>query len=237
MRPIGFSTGALALSDFQLALDELHGQPVNSVELSALRLPELRPLLEALAGLDRTTFKHVSVHAPSSFTPEEEVEVVELLRRYVRKDIPVVVHPDTIHNASLWASLRGQLAIENMDRRKPVGRTADELSVVFERLPEARLCFDIGHARQCDTTMTEAYRILKRFRDRLCRLHISEVNSASLHERLSYAAIHAFSEVADLIPEWVPAILESRVSRDQVGEEIRNARKALTAHQYAQPIS
>ena len=37
MRPIGFSTGALALSDFRLALEELQGQPVDSIQLSALR--------------------------------------------------------------------------------------------------------------------------------------------------------------------------------------------------------
>ena len=51
MRPIGFSTGALALSDFRLALEELQGQSVNSIELSALRYPELRPLLRALETL------------------------------------------------------------------------------------------------------------------------------------------------------------------------------------------
>lgn len=51
MRPIGFSTGALALSNFRLALEELQGQPVNAVELSALRYPELQPLLDALESL------------------------------------------------------------------------------------------------------------------------------------------------------------------------------------------
>jgi hypothetical protein len=53
MRPIGFSTGALALSDFRLALEELQGQATDSIELSALRYRELRPLLHALNGVER----------------------------------------------------------------------------------------------------------------------------------------------------------------------------------------
>jgi len=48
MRPIGFSTGALALSDFRLAPEELQGQATDSIELSALRYQELRPLLHLL---------------------------------------------------------------------------------------------------------------------------------------------------------------------------------------------
>ena len=57
MRPIGFSTGALALSDFRLALKELQGQPIDSIELSALRYRELRPLLSALGTLTLTAYK------------------------------------------------------------------------------------------------------------------------------------------------------------------------------------
>ena len=120
-----------------------------------------------------------------------------------------------------------QLAIENMDRRKPIGRTLEELNTIFEKLPDAMFCFDIGHARQCDTTMTEAYRILRAYSGRLCQIHVSEVNTASRHDPLSFAAIHAFSEVADLIPDHVPLILEARVTRDQIKAEIENAQKAL----------
>ena len=114
-----------------------------------------------------------------------------------------------------------------MDRRKPIGRTLEELSPIFEKLPDAMFCFDIGHARQCDTTMTEAYRILRAYSDRLCQIHVSEVNTASGHDPLSFAAVQAFAEVADLIPGPVPLILEARVTRDQIKAEIENAQKAL----------
>ena len=158
MRSIGFSTGALALSDFRLALDELQGQPVDSIELSALRYGELRPLLDALETLPLASYRYKSIHAPSSFSDEQEVEIVSLLKRFVPRRWPIILHPDTIHDFSVWRDFGKQLAIENMDRRKPIGRTLEELTAIFEKLPDAVLCFDIGHVRQCDTTMTEAYR-------------------------------------------------------------------------------
>lgn len=227
MRPIGFSTGALALSDFRLALEELQGQPVNSIELSALRYPELQPLLQALDSLLLGAYQHKSVHAPSSFSKEQEAEIVELLRHGVPPGWPIILHPDTIHDFSAWKTFGSRLAVENMDRRKPIGRTLEELGPIFEKLPDATFCFDIGHARQWDTTMTEAYRILRAYSSRLCQVHVSEVNTASHHDPLSFAAIRAFSEVADFIPDRVPLILETRVTRDQIRAEIEKAQRAL----------
>jgi hypothetical protein len=236
MRPIGFSTGALAGADFSLALLRLQDESVDSVELSALRYPELSPLLHALSSLGLKKYHYISIHAPSSFTASQEAEIVELLRQFVPRDWPIVLHPDTIHDFALWRAFGAQLAIENMDRRKSIGRTADELSQVFASLPEASLCFDIGHARQCDTTMTEAYRILRAFSGRLRQLHVSEVNTGSRHDPLSYAAILAFAEVAPLIPERVPIILESRVAPDQIEQELERAQRALsTQTAYAVP--
>jgi hypothetical protein len=72
MHLLGYSTGALALSDFRRALDLLKDQPVAAVELSAIRTHELRPLLDALDDLDLSKFEYVSIHAPSEFSPQEE---------------------------------------------------------------------------------------------------------------------------------------------------------------------
>jgi hypothetical protein len=227
MRPIGFSTGALALSDYRQALGQLRGKAIDSIELSALRFHELRPLLESLPTLDLGAYRYRGIHAPSRFEEIQEIEITELLRTYIDPGWPIVLHPDTIHDPSVWLQFGSRLAIENMDRRKPVGRTAEELSSIFELLPDATLCFDIGHARQCDTSMTEAYRILHRFAHRLRWVHLSEVNTLSHHESLSYAAIWAFSEVAHLIPESVPIILEARITAAQMDAEIEKAKRAL----------
>jgi hypothetical protein len=42
------------------------------------------------------------------------------------------------------------LLIENMDRRKVIGRTARELQELFRRLLKAGLCFEIGHDGRSD---------------------------------------------------------------------------------------
>ena len=67
MREIGFSSGALAYADFARALALLKDKPVRVLELSALREPELRPMLRGLDQLDLSQFDYVSLHAPSEF--------------------------------------------------------------------------------------------------------------------------------------------------------------------------
>lgn len=208
MQLIGFSTGALALGDFASALELLRGTSMTAVELSALRLPELPVLIEALPLLDLTQFSYVSVHAPSRFSASDENRIIELLN-LTEKEWPIIVHPDTIHDCSKWRVFGGQLVIENMDRRKPLGRSAEELCQWFEKLPEARLCLDLAHVHQVDRTMTEAYRILKMFRDRVCQLHVSELDSNGHHHPLSFGSMRAFSEIESMIPPQAAIILES----------------------------
>jgi hypothetical protein len=118
-----------------------------------------------------------------------------------------------------------------MDKRKPTARTAPELACVFDELPEASLCFDIGHARQVDSTMTEAHFILKHFGNRLRQVHVSEVNTRSKHDPLSLASILAFREVASLIKEDVPLILETPVGENQLWLEMERASEALPSHE------
>jgi hypothetical protein len=128
----------------------------------------------------------------------------------------------------------GLLCIENMDKRKPIGRSARELGRIFEHLPDASFCFDIGHARQCDPTMTEAYLMLREFASKLLQVHVSEVNTGSKHDVLSFTSILAYQEVAHLIPPHVPLILETPVAEDQMEAEVAKARKALPLPRHTQ---
>jgi hypothetical protein len=229
MRPIGFSTGALALGDFKRALAIMRASPASAVELSALRSAELRPLVEIAGQLDLSQYSHVSVHAPSGYDTAEEAEVVERLSLLTARGWPVVVHPDAIVRFDLWQRFGSMLLIENMDKRKRIGRSAAELAAVFSALPEARLCFDIAHARQFDSSMTEAYLILRRFNDRLAQVHISEVGTRSTHVRISPAAMRDFQEVAGLMPDDVPVILETPVGPADLAVEIEVALEALSS--------
>ena len=229
MRPIGFSTGSIARGDFHAALEALQSAGTEVVELSALRAWELPALAAAAAALDLAGFAHVSVHAPSSFEPQAESRIVELLICLADRGWPVVVHPDAIgpRSDALWRELGALLMIENMDKRKPVGRSAAELDDLFERFPDAGLCFDIGHARQYDPSMLETYRILHTHGSRLREVHVSEVSSSSKHTRLSYGAIHDFSEAAQWIPTHVPVVIESPVAPDEIANELDRASQAL----------
>lgn len=228
MRKIGFSTGAVAKGDFRRALLRLQEYGVSAVELSALRLSELQPLTNSLHELDLSSFDFVSFHAPSRYAPADEAFVVSEAEVLARRGMPIVVHPDVLFTDA-WNRLGSSLLIENMDKRKDVGRTAADLLLLFDRFPAARFCFDIGHARQVDPTMTEARLILDAVGDRIAEVHISEVNTASRHDPLSIYAIAAFSAISALIPEDVPVILETLIDQGQsdIGTEIDRARRAL----------
>jgi hypothetical protein len=227
VQPLGYSTGALALSDFRRALEMLKDQPVQAVELSAIRERELIPLLRSLNGLDVSRFSYISIHAPSYFSPKAEAGIFEALYEIRHRGWPIVVHPDTLHDFSLWKKLGNLLCIENMDKRKRTGRTVRELELLFQEFPQASFCFDIGHARQVDTSMTEAYLMLKHFSSRLRQVHISEVNAQNRHDRLSFVSTLGFQEVTHLIPSSTPVIIESIVSEDQIGAEICRVQNAL----------
>jgi hypothetical protein len=227
MRPIGFSTGSLALGDFRLALEQLQGSGTDAIELSALRFNELVPLVQCLDELELGSYSHISVHAPGRYPAQDEKWLVDQLSKAAARGWPVVLHPDAIHDFRSWLPMGGNVLIENMDKRKPIGRTASELDIIFKKLPEAGMCFDIAHARQFDSSMTEAYAILKRHGHRIRQLHISEVSTASSHARISKAAIADFREVAWAIPADVPVILETPVSPDQYQAELDAACEAL----------
>lgn len=218
MRPIGYSTGAVALGDFRLALDQLHGKPFTAVELSAIRMAELPALIEALPVLDLRQFDYIALHAPSSFRLDQEREIARLLLDTPRA-YKIILHPDAIHEPANWTAFEDRIALENMDRRKSTGRTVNELSQWFEALPFAGFCLDLAHAQQVDTTMTEAYLLIKAFGDRLCQAHISQLDSASHHHPLTMSSIRAFSELAWLLPRELPFIIESRVSAQELEEE------------------
>lgn len=226
MRHIGFSTGALAKADFRRALNILKNYPNSSVvELSALREQELEPLIESLDSLDLKQFSYIAIHAPSFM--HDERRVVDSLRRVKDLNWSIIIHPDSIQQWSLWRHFGNLLCVENMDKRKPIGRSMIELRECFTNLPDASLCFDLGHARQFDPTMTEAYLILSEYGGRLRQVHLSEVNTDSSHSKISYAASLAFREVAPFFPNTIPIVLETPVLEEQISNEIALARSIM----------
>lgn len=161
--------------------------------------------------------------------------MVGQLESVADRGFPVVVHPDVIFTPRMWGELGEKLLVENMDKRKPVGRNVSEVQRFFELLPEARFCFDIGHARQVDPSMTEASLLLRAFGGRLAEVHISEVNTASRHDPISRNAVRAFQTVEADIPEHIPIILETLIDEGQsdIPTELQRARVALRDTSFA----
>lgn len=226
---IGFSTGALEKSDYRAAMSWMLEHEIGNIELSALRFEELQPLAQDIDDLPTDEFAYVSFHAPSSFSQEQERFVVALLEPVVKKGWNIIVHPDVVYTPSLWQHFGSQLLIENMDRRKSVGRTVPELSRVFDSLPDARLCLDVAHARQIDTTLGLLRELIATFGHRIAEIHISELDSRCKHRPLSSQAVTDYRQLSGLLRD-IPVIIESVLGRKHCElrqQEVRLAREAM----------
>ena len=223
MRPIGFSTGALAKGDFRTGVDlQRTNDSISAIELSSLRDHELRPLMSGLALLDLSPFSYVSVHAPSKLTNLSEREAFSILGE-LPLSWPIIVHPELMPTPALWRGLGRRVCLENMDNRKTTGRTLREMRQLFEWLPEAEFCLDLGHARQIDPTMATAMRMAQEFSGRLRQLHVSEIGRSGEHLPLSALAIYAFQLVARFIPSSCAVIIESVIEPRAMDREIRKS--------------
>lgn len=228
MHQIGFSTGALAYSDFRRGIALQLRDDVAAIELSALRENELDPLIDALGSLDLRRFAYRSFHAPSALEHLTSAQLAGKLLPVANAGFPIIVHPDVIgDDFSAWRNLRSSVLLENMDSRKPVCRTAREMTRYFEELPEARFCFDIGHAHQVDSTMTVAFEFLHRFQDRLAELHISEVNWQCKHQPIGTATALSFHKAARWLPADLPVIIESVIEENAIDQELSIVRRCL----------
>jgi hypothetical protein len=208
----GFSTGALEKGDYVKALEWMKGHRVSTVELSALRYEELEPLVSGLDTLPTQGFAYISFHAPSVYPKEKEGEVVALLDRVLKRGWNIIVHPDVIYTPTLWQHFGSHLLVENMDRRKATGKTVGELRGLLEMLPRARVCLDVAHARQMDTTLTLLWSIVESFKSRIAEIHISELDSHCRHRPLSNGAVRDYKRFARVLV-GIPVIIESMLNR------------------------
>ncbi|MBL0309572.1 MAG: hypothetical protein IPP77_07840 [Bacteroidetes bacterium] len=234
---VGFSTGSLALGDFRRGIEMCRGKHVNAVELSALRESELAGLIDSLDDIDIAPFEYISFHAPSKIVHYSEKEVVSLLSKVAERRWMIIVHPDIITEFDVWQQLGQYLCIENMDKRKSIGRTFYDMDALFEMLPEASFCLDVAHARQVDPTMSEALLMLMEFRKRITQIHLSDVNSSSVHEPLNMEAILSYRRISKLIHPDTPIIIESPVVENQMNQEVEYAEYIFDDEKFNRDLS
>lgn len=208
--PLGASTGYMAehRGDWDELVAEAMGTSSFAVELAALSESELPGLQAFLAAAPSLPFRYLSVHAPVKHRVMDEAELVARLASLPPWVDAIVVHPDVMERPARYAALGSALVVENMDLRKPTGRTADELAPLFDALPEAGFCFDVAHAAAVDPAMDEAHRLLDRFCGRLRHVHVSSLDGDSHHEPLTDADETAWTPVLRRCRD-VPWILEA----------------------------
>lgn len=208
--PLGASTGYMAdhRGDWPVLLEEATRVSSFAVELTALEEAELPALLDFLSSEPSLPFRYVSVHGPSKGRQMAEDELVARLEALPAFVDAVVLHPDEIEDPSHYASLGGRLVIENMDSRKPDGRTSDELEPLFEALPDAGFCFDVAHAWTVDPTMDSGRDLLDRFAPRLRHVHLSSISPDLGHVPLSAEDEELFAPLLSRCRD-VPWILEA----------------------------
>jgi hypothetical protein len=207
---IGCSTGYMdELRDDWAALVEAAARTSGfAIELSALSEDELEGLVEHLRAAPPLPFRFVSVHGPSKDRRMSDDELVALLERLPARVSAIVMHPDAMVDLEPYRRLGRRLCIENMDARKPFGHTAGELERYFDALPEARLCFDIAHAKSVDPSLEVARDLLSRFSLRLSHVHLSSLDAEQHHVPLTEEDQEAFAPVLKRCSD-VPWILEA----------------------------
>ncbi len=209
---VGPSTGYMvgARGDWPRLVAAAESCSLDVVELSALSAAELPSLLRFLdeAELAGLPFGHVSVHGPSKGwdgTPAALATALGAIPRFVEG---IVLHPETLGDATVFAGLGARLRLENMDARKHDARTADELARYFAALPDARFCFDVAHAQLNDPSLALAHELLDAFGDRLAEVHVSSIQPDGDHVPLRAADAEAFLPVLERCA-GVPWVLEA----------------------------
>jgi hypothetical protein len=208
--PLGASTGYMEeqREDWEALVGVAVEVSTFAAELAALSEEELPGLEAYLSGSPELPFCYLSVHAPVKALRLPEAELVRRLARLAPVVDAIVVHPDAIEEPRLYRELGSCLVLENMDARKPTGRTAAELAPYFRALPEAGLCLDVAHVLSVDPTMAEGGRILDAFAGRLRHLHVSSVDEECRHVALRADQEERFEPLLRRCPD-VPWILEA----------------------------
>jgi len=195
--PVGASTGYMQSlrGDWEAQVAEAWRVSSFAIELSALSESELPSLAEYLRQTPSLPFRYVSVHGPSKGRQMGEEQLVASLAQFARLADGIVMHPDTMDDLRLYRPLGHKLLLENMDSRKPDGRTPEELHRAFEEFPEAGFCFDIAHAWSIDPSMAVANELLDSFRGRLRHVHLSSLSEDLHHVSLTEEDEELFSPV------------------------------------------
>lgn len=136
---------------------------------------------------DLEIFKSVSLHAPcKDFVVRDDAKTRTILDRIqeMTRKTPfafVLFHPDLIEDCNVLLEYTFPIAIENMDKRKKFGLTANDLKRFFDII-NCKFVLDVNHCFTIDPSMQLACELTELFSDRLVGVHLS--GYANYHDPL-----------------------------------------------------
>jgi len=230
---IGFSTGVLYRKepDFNKLIKIYKSIRVNSLEIF---FGQEKLLCYNIKIGNLKSFKHISIHAPTrnviykndKKTKKILAQIEKIYKKLNAKFI--VFHPDLVKDWKIFKNYSFEMAIENMDWRKPFGQTVKDIKRVLKN-KKIKLALDVNHCYTNDKTLRLLLDFYKNFKDRICEIHMSGFNSFSeYHEPLCITKQNKF---LTLIPEIknFPIIIESKCTNKKGAEkELKYIKKFLS---------
>lgn len=207
---IGFSTGDLLETDFPLqkALDNLRSIGANAIELKIGFKYE--KFLREIDNLDFSGFEVISVHGPKfsrdrNIIPKDVIDAIGRINEKISLDW-VVFHPDEILDWEIFRNCNFNVAIENNDWRKKIGKNVEDLEEIFSK-NDIKFILDVNHCFTNDRTMQLAERMKMSFQNRLCGVHLSGFETETRDHEPMYPTKQ--KEMLRVVPINLPVIIES----------------------------
>ena len=177
--PLGFSTGSLAkLMTAKEALAVIHQLGCGVVELGFLRFERIKSdWLDEISSKDLTDFYYVSLHAPKiNYGYNEQTRFVfkKILGFNKKRKLDTVVfHPDLVEDFNIFNNVEFNISFENMDNRKELYRTPDELKKLLDKNDKFKLVLDVNHAYVNDESMKNTKAFYELLGDRIQEVHLT----------------------------------------------------------------
>ena len=131
-------------------------------------------------------FSHYSIHAPAyNYQNDDKSHTILKEFQNLCKIFPIaniVVHPDTVVDRSIFRLYDDlPISIENMDERKKMWQTVEDIWKILEQNPNFWLTLDLQHCFVNDPSMKLADDFHKTFWNKIVQYHIAWYDPEYLH--------------------------------------------------------
>jgi hypothetical protein len=197
---LGFTTGPLGGISIKEKIRTYKDLGCRAIELGlvAAKEQERWDEINKLESEDLAAFEHVFLHAPGKEfiygRNEDTKRTLENIQKLYEKFhfAHAVIHPDRVEDWEVFKEYGFPIAVENMDHRKEMGRTIEDLRGIFSKV-DVSMVLDVNHCYANDSTLELAKDMYVAFRERISEIHLSGFRELHdpLHETKQIEIIQA----------------------------------------------